>query len=104
MILVGKLDVYVKDELYYTNDNKNFYFDEKAEKKLNKDDLEAWATCANSPWSQAHLKYKTCLNCESAYKEMNVPKDKEWKTIYSVIGYDGIYSEEIGRASCRERV
>lgn len=35
------------------------------------------------------------LNCENAYKEMKVPKDKEWKSVYLVIGGEGAYTEII---------
>lgn len=101
MDLVGRLDFDVvgKQEYYYSNDNIHFYKDMDGNVPLSKEELENWAVWINSEWSQDDLSYKTKLNCKDGYTEMNVPENKTWKTAYSIVGYEGVYSDIIGYGS-----
>lgn len=93
---VGEFEVWgVLTELY-SEDNIEFFEDEERKQKADEDTLKAWAFLINSPWSQKNLNYKTELNCKDAYTEMTVSKEKEWKTTYSIVGYDGLTCEVIG--------
>lgn len=45
--------------------------------------------------AQTNLRYTVELNCKDAYTLMNKTKP-EWRAIYEVIGYEGIYTELYG--------
>lgn len=78
---------------YYTDDFETFYKDNDEE--LSNEDLNEWAVCANSPWSQAHETYEIKVNCKDAYTEMD-ENEPIWKCEYYVIGYDGISASVFG--------
>lgn len=90
--LVGEVNVWGVIDNYFTKDNKNFFFDDKGQKPLNKEDLENWALVLNSPWSGNNLKYETKMNPNYEIDG----EDKTWKTTYSIVGYDSIRAEVIG--------
>ena len=78
---------------YYTDDFETFYKDNDEE--LSEKDLEEWAVCVNSPWSQAHGTYEITLNCKDAYTKMD-ENEPTWKCEYYVTGYDGISASVFG--------
>lgn len=78
---------------YYTDDFETFYKDNDEE--LSKEDLEEWAVCVNSPWSQTHETYEIKLNCKDAYTEMD-ENEPAWKCEYYVTGYSGISASVFG--------
>lgn len=88
MKIAGGFDL-CGEVFYYTDDFNSFC--DKDGNKLSDDILNEWVVCLNSPWSQIEMKYKTELNCGSAYTEINKNKPA-WRTIYCVIGYDLITS------------
>lgn len=90
--LVGEVDFWGNVDNYFTKDNKNFFFDDKGEKSLDKEELEVWALVINSEWSSNNLKYETKMNPNYEIEG----EDKTWKTTYSIVGYDSIRAEVIG--------
>ena len=91
--------LYHEEENYYTEDFVALY--KENNEYLTQEDLENWAVCLNSPWSQAHEKYTISCNCKDAYSEI----DKEqliWKCEYSIVGYDGISATILGYGDTEE--
>lgn len=97
MKVVGSIDSGIATDIYYSDDNFNFFIEKKGTyEKVTKKDLETFTFLLNNPWSQNHITYETKLNCKDAYTKMDVPEDETWKTTLIVIGYDNICSELIG--------
>lgn len=90
------VEIYSENIPFIENDNIEFFNDEDKKEKTDKGILEDWAVFINSPWSQKNLGYKTELNCKDAYTKIDVPKEKIWRTIYSIVGYDGLICQVIG--------
>lgn len=80
--LAGSFD-YMKKENYYTDDFKNFYYEN--EEKLSEEDMQQWALFINSPWSQADEEYKISVNCKNAYTEI---ENYIWKCEYIITTVD----------------
>lgn len=95
-LFVGYLkELYSEEkELYYSDNFKNFYYDKEKTKPLNKNDLERWAICLNSPWSYMTETYEISFNCNDSL----IPKngDERYKCEYIVIGYEGVESCVVG--------
>lgn len=93
-MLAGSLDI-VEEHEYYTHDFKKFYSDLEMTQELSDKDLNVWAVCLNSPWSQMHEKWTVECNCENAYKPMDENKPT-FRCHYEIIGYDGLTAIIIG--------
>lgn len=85
--LAGILYIDDEEEKYYTDDFKIFQRD--TDETVGKCDLQQWALCANSPWSQENIHYILSYNCEDG-------KEITWKCEYSVASYDGIFASVFG--------
>lgn len=99
-MLAGSLEI-VKKENYYTNDFTKFYKDIEMVQELAGEDLNKWAVCLNSLWSQSHEKWIVECNCVNAYTPMDENKPT-FRCIYEVVGCDGITSGVIGYGNTQQ--
>ena len=95
----GEISVDVKRRIIIESDDyANFRCDDRINNRqhdMSETELKKWATLLNSPWSQNDIKYTIEVNCNNAYEEMDEGQP-EWRCIYFVYGYDGIYTSCIG--------
>lgn len=72
-------------------DNKNDFYIEDNKFCGSQEELERFAVCSNSPWSQVNEKYRIRYNCVDGYtgKDKSEP---DWECTYEVVGYDMITS------------
>lgn len=76
-----------EEDRIYTNNYKTFF--DKEGKILEREDLERWALCLNSPWSQEFETFEIRCNCKDSYTQM---KDCNPTFVCEkiVIGYEAI--------------